>query len=49
MGARQKMMTGDEIQAEFGWSREMVYTLLEESGQVSARACACRGTKARSH
>jgi hypothetical protein len=31
MGGLKKMMTSDEIQAELGWSREMIYTLLPES------------------
>jgi hypothetical protein len=37
MPARMKMMTFDEIRAELGWSREMVYTLLPNPDSDSIR------------
>ena len=33
----QKMMTRDEIEIEFGWSREMVSRLLGEPDSTSTR------------
>jgi hypothetical protein len=37
MPARMKMMTRHEVQSELGWSREMIYVLLQEPDSDSVR------------